>query len=95
MKRRRTASERHEAWWAWRKRIAEENFPDICTCYMGKPYMKQAKPCKNCEICPGCTLHIKLEYWAKHVDGCAALKELGCNLEAEKQVGLNKLKRRR
>lgn len=55
--------------------MVEENFPDVCTCYMGKPFMKQGS-CKNCQICPGCEQHIKNEYWTKHEQNCRALKDV-------------------
>jgi len=56
--------------------MVEENFPDVCTCYMGKPFAKQSKCCKNCQMCPGCEQHIKNEYWMKHEQSCRALKDV-------------------
>ena len=74
-KKRRSPRERHEAWLAWRKKTVEENFPDVCTCYIGKPFAKQGS-CKNCQMCPGCEQHIKNEHWAAHEQSCRALSDL-------------------
>jgi hypothetical protein len=66
---------KYERWLAWRKKTVEENFPDVCTCYIYKPFAKQSS-CKNCEMCPGCEQHIKNECWAAHEKVCRALKDL-------------------
>ncbi len=77
-RRRRSAKESHEQWLAWRKKTVEENFPDVCTCYIYKPLVKQ-KSCEDCEICPGCEQHIKKEYWSAHEQSCRALEDITCH----------------
>ena len=74
---RRSAAEKYELWLAWRKATVEENFPDVCTCYIAKPYAKQ-NSCKGCEICPGCEQHIKNECWDAHEQSCRALEDMRC-----------------
>lgn len=65
---------KHERWLAWRKKTVEENFPDVCTCYIGKPFVHGS--CKKCEMCPGCGQHIKNECRMAHEKSCVALKDL-------------------
>ena len=74
-RRRRSFREQYEAWLAWRKKTVEDNFLDVCTCYIGKPFAKQGS-CKNCQMCPGCEQHIKNKYWAAHDESCRALSDL-------------------
>ena len=77
MARRRPSSplSQHQRWLDWRRKKVEENYPDVCTCYIDKPTAKQGS-CKNCEMCPGCEQHIKNEYWAAHEKKCRALAQL-------------------
>jgi len=75
VRRRASPVTQHERWIAWRKKMVEENFPDVCTCYIDKPFAKQAS-CKKCEMCPGCEQHIKNECWSAHEKVCRALKDL-------------------
>lgn len=75
VRRRSSPQVTHERWLAWRKKMVEENFPDVCTCYIYKPFAKQGS-CKNCEMCPGCDQHIKNECWAAHEKLCRALAQL-------------------
>ncbi len=70
------AAQKHQLWLDWRKRTVEENFLDVCTCYIGKPFMKAVKPCKLCEVCVGCEQHIKKTLWRAHTRVCRALNEL-------------------
>ncbi len=71
---RASAQVRYNRWLAWRRKTVEENFPDVCTCYIGKRFVYGS--CKNCEMCPGCEQHIKNECWIAHEKSCLALKDL-------------------
>ena len=80
------AEAKYRRWLQRRKSIVEEHFPEVCTCYIGKVYMKAAKPCKNCEVCPGCEQHIKNECWKDHALSCRALVEIGADVNAETRI---------
>jgi hypothetical protein len=71
---RASAQVRYNRWLAWRRKTVEENFPDVCTCYIGKPFSYGS--CKSCEMCPGCKQRIKITYWPAHEKSCMALKDL-------------------
>lgn len=73
--RRPTPKEAHDRWIAWRRKRVEENFPDVCTCYLTTPFAKQGS-CKKCEMCPGCEQHIKNECRQAHEAKCRALKDV-------------------
>lgn len=70
-----TEAEKHRRWLAARKAKIEEAFPDICTCYLSKPFARQ-RSCKNCQMCPGCGQHIRNDCWDDHAESCRALNEL-------------------
>ena len=70
------AEAKYRAWLARRRKIVEEHLPDVCTCYIGKPFAKAGASCKNCQVCAGCEQHIKNDCWDAHEAKCRALKDL-------------------
>ena len=81
-----SAVEKHRRWIAWRRKMVEEHHPDVCPCYIGKPFMRAAKSCKDCQICPACEQHVRNKYWKDHALNCRALTEAGADVDAESRI---------
>ena len=73
----RTPLEHYEAWISWRKRIVDENFPDMCSCRIGAPPREEFKRTECCEPMR-CGMRIKNAYVDDHIltcKGCTQSKE--------------------
>lgn len=65
----RTWQEHHDAWIAWRKRIVDEHFPEMCSCRIGMVGNDRVKKTKCCELVP-CGMRIKKAYYKQHLKEC-------------------------
>lgn len=61
----RLPEERYLAWIAWRKRIVDENFPDMCSCRIGAPPKEEFKRTDCCKSMR-CGMRIKNDYVDDH-----------------------------
>lgn len=64
----RTEAEHHAAWIAWRKKIVDEHFPEICSCMIGDD--TTFKPIKKCCQVVACGQRVKRKYVDKHRRTC-------------------------
>lgn len=65
----RTWPEHHNAWIEWRKKIVDENFPEMCSCRIGMEGSDRVKNTKCCKLAP-CGMRIKNDYFATHLEEC-------------------------
>lgn len=63
----RTPKQRHDAWIKWRKRIVDENFPDMCSCLIGTG--ARIKRTKCCQLV-SCGMRIKNDHVDQHLKEC-------------------------
>ncbi len=65
----RSPEERYLAWIKWRKRIVDENFPDMCSCRIGVLWHQEVKQTDCCKPMR-CGMRIKNDYVDDHILTC-------------------------
>ena len=65
----RTPAQISAAWVSWRKQIVDDNFPEMCSCRIGKSPREEFKRTACCKIV-SCGMAIKNAYVDEHRKTC-------------------------
>lgn len=71
----RTPDQHYEAWIAWRKGIIDKQFPERCSCRIGKSIEKQFKKTKCCQVM-SCGMAIKNSFVTEHRETCKVCSDV-------------------